>query len=137
MQLFQCRPDEIDRAWRDGADKLSEATKWAAREITTDQLKMLLARGERTLLGARNEDGAIVGWAAVQVQQLPNIRVLYLFALQGRGLCSAEGIAILREYAQANGCTSIRGAVRASMARLLTRLGWTPLYQTFELEAFT
>jgi hypothetical protein len=132
--LFQCRPDEIDRAWRDGAHRLSEATKWAAREITTDQLKMLLSRGERVLLGARDETG-VKGWAAIQVQQLPNIRCLYIYALQGHGICSAEGVALLRQYAQANGCTTIRGAVRASMARLLTKLGGKPLYMTYELEA--
>jgi len=136
MELFQCRPDEIDRAWQDGAHRLSEATKHAAREVTADQLKMLLARGERILLGAR-DGNEVKGWAAVQVQQLPNIRVLYIFALQGSGVCSPAGIALLREYAVANGCTTIRGAVRASMARLLTRLGGRPLYQTFELEVAT
>jgi len=114
---------------------LAEATKWASREVTPDQLKMLLARGERVLLGARDGE-KITGWAAVQVQQLPNIRCLYIFALQGRGICSAEGVGLLREYAQANGCTTIRGAVRASMARLLTKLGGKPLYQTFEIEVF-
>lgn len=134
MKLFICRPDEIDRAWKDGAHKLSEATKWAAREVTTDQLKMLLSRGERTLIGARDESGAITGWAAVDVQQLPNIRVLYIYALQGRGLCSAEGVRMLQEFARSHGCTSIRGAVRASMARLLGRLGARPIYQTVEWE---
>lgn len=134
MELFQCRPQDIDAAWRDGACVLGEATRHAQREITLDQLKMLLSRGERTLIGARDGD-RITGWAAVQVQQLPNLRVLYIFALAGKGICSAEGVARLREYALANGCTTIRGAVRPSMARLLQRLGGKPLYTTYELEA--
>ena len=70
MNLFVCKPADIDHAWRNGADVLAEATKWASREITADQLKFLLARGERTLIGARDETGT-KGWAAVQVQQLP------------------------------------------------------------------
>lgn len=133
MELFQCQPAEIDRAWRDGANTLAEATKWAAREITPDQLKMLLARGERVLIGARDETG-VKGWAAVQVQQLPNIRILYIYAMAGKGICSAEGFALLKDYATAHGCSSIRGAMRASMVRLAQKFGAKPLYMTCEIE---
>lgn len=132
MELFQCRPDEIDRAWRDGASKLAEATKWAAREITPDQLKMLLSRGERTLIGCR-EDNKVIGWAAVGILQLPNIRVLHVYALQGRMVCTPEVMALLQKYADANGCSSIRGAVRPSMARLLSKVvNAKPIYTTVE-----
>ena len=61
MNLFVCKPADIDHAWRNGADVLAEATKWASREITADQLKFLLARGERTLIGARDETGTNMG----------------------------------------------------------------------------
>jgi hypothetical protein len=131
LELFQCQPAEIDKAWREGAHKLSEACKWASREITPDQLKMLLARGERVLIGMR-EDGEVKGWAAVQVQQLPNIRILYLYSLQGAGVCSEEGFVLLKQYAEANGCSAIRGAVRASVMRLARKFGATELYTTCE-----
>ena len=135
MELFQVHPSQIDRAWRDGASRLAEACKWASREITPDQLKMLLSMGERILLGAKEGD-EIKGWAAVQVQQLPNLRVLYIFALQGNGVASAEGMTLLKDYAKAHGCSTIRGAVRASMARMLRiRFGAKPIYQTIEMEA--
>jgi hypothetical protein len=132
MELFVCQPQDIDHAWANGASELGEACKWAHGEITPDQLKMLLSRGERTLIGAR-EDGRIMGWAAVQVQQLPNLRVLYIFALQGKGIVNAQGARLLREYAKFNGCSSIRGAVRASMQRLLRRVEAKPLYMTCEV----
>jgi hypothetical protein len=134
MQLFQCHPHEIDKAWRDGAHVLSEATKWAMRDVTTDQLKMLLARGERTLIGMRDGD-AVVGWAAVSVNQMPNIRVLHVYAAAGKGIVTPESLALLKEYAAGNGCTSIRGCVRPSMARLMAKHGGKPLYMTFEMEA--
>ncbi len=134
MQLFQCRPQDIDAAWKDGASALAEATKWASREVTPDQLKMLLARGERILIGARDEDGKVLGWAAVQVSQYPNIRVLHVYAMQGKGIVSREGFALLREYAAHHGCASIRGCVRPSMERLLLKLGAQPVYTTVELE---
>lgn len=133
LQLFQCTPAEIDKAWREGAHRLSEACKWASREITPDQLKFLLSRGERVLIGARDNEG-VKGWAAVQVLQLPNIRVLHIYSLQGKGVCSAEGFELLKQYAQANGCSSIRGAVRASVMRMLRqRFGAQELYATAEI----
>jgi len=51
MELFQVPASHIDAAWRDGARLLEQACKRADREVTADQLKFLLARGERTLLG--------------------------------------------------------------------------------------
>jgi hypothetical protein len=134
ISLFQCRPEEIDKAWKDGAHELSRATKWAAREITPDQLKMLLSRGERTLIGARDEAGNVMGWAAVGIQQLPNLRCLYVFAMAGKGIASPEVIKAISEYAAANGCSTVRGAVRPSMARLLSLRNWKPIYTTYELE---
>jgi hypothetical protein len=134
MEIFQCRPQDIDAAWRDGADKLGEATKWAAREITVEQLKLLLARGERILIGAR-DDGRVVGWAAVGVMQFPNIRVLHIYAIQGKGLFTPGWLRLLREYAAHHGCTSIRGCVRPSMERFVRRFGGQQVYATVELQA--
>lgn len=133
MELFECRPEETDRAWRDGAHALSEACKWASREVTPDQLKMLFSRGERVLIGAR-ENGQIKGWAAVGVQQLPNIRVLHVYSMAGSGIINRATYALLSQYAAAHGCSSVRMACRPSMVRLMQRLGAKPLYQTLEME---
>lgn len=134
MELFQVQPHEIDHAWRNGADQLGEACKFALREVTPDQLKFLLARGERTLIGIR-DNGKVTGWGAVQVHQLPNIRVLYIYSMAGKGLVSFEAFKLLKEYAKANGCTTIRGSCRPSMVRFLKKYGAQPLYQTIEMEA--
>lgn len=137
MELFICTPAEIDRAWADGADKLSLATKWAAREITPDQLKMMLARGERTLIGARDE-GGVKGWAATQVQQLPNLRTLYIYAIYAPGITSVEVFAKLKEYARSQGCSVIRGACSEAVGRIWSRkFSAKPLYTIYELEVNT
>ena len=136
MELFECSPAEIDRAWRDGAHRLSEACKWAAREVTPDQLKMLLSRGERTLIGVRDESG-IKGWSAIQVQQLPNIRVLHVFAMAGKGICNTETLRLLNQYAASHGCSSLRMACRPAMVRLLSKLGASPVYQILDMEVAT
>lgn len=134
MELFQCTPAQIDQAWADGAHQLAEACKLASREITVDQLKMMLARGERTLIGVR--DGSHVkGWAAIQVQQLPNIRTLYVYSIYAPGATGPEVFAQLKQYARANGCSVIRGACNEAVARLWARrFDAKPLYQIMEIE---
>jgi hypothetical protein len=53
----------IDRAWHDGASCLSEACDKSGGEIEGPQLKMILSRGERTLL--RMWDGDVLGWVCI------------------------------------------------------------------------
>lgn len=133
MELFICTPAQIDQAWSDGANKLEEACKLASREITIDQLKMLLSRGERTLLGVRDETG-IKGWAAIQIQQLPNIRVLYVYSIYAPGATGPRVFEQLRQYAKANGCSGIRGACNEAVSRLWARrFDAKPLYTIMEI----
>lgn len=134
MKLLIIPPAHVDRAWRDGASQLAEACKWADREVTPDQLKMMLARGERMLLGLQVED-KFVAWAATQVQQLPNIRVLYIYSIFARGETGDAAFKQLAEYARAEGCTSIRGACSPAVGRLWERmLDAKPIYTIYEIE---
>ena len=134
MKLLHIPAQHIDRAWRDGAHNLAAACKWASREVTPDQLKMMLARGERTLLGLEVE-GKFVAWAAVQVQQLPNIRVLYVYSIYAPGSTGPEAFRLLADTARAEGCSSIRGACVEQVARLWERkFKATRLYSVCEVE---
>lgn len=120
MKLTHIPAAHVDRAWKDGACQLAEACKWALREVTPDQLKMMLARGERQLLGL-DVDGKFVAWAAVQVQQLPNIRILYVYSIYAPGSTGPEAFKQLADLARAEGCSSIRGACSEQIARLWER----------------
>jgi hypothetical protein len=120
MKIVHVLPAHIDKAWRDGAHNLAEACKWASREVTPDQLKMLLARGERQLL-ALDVDGQFVAWAAVQVQQLPNLRVFYVYSIYAPGSTGVEAFEQLAHLARAEGCSSIRGACVEAVARIWER----------------
>jgi hypothetical protein len=117
MELVHIPAARVDMAWRDGAHHLSQACRWADREVTPDQLKMMLARNERQLLGLR-VDGEYVAWAAVQVQQLPNIRVLYVYSIYAPGSTGPDAFRLLGDIGRAEGCTSIRGACVEQVARL-------------------
>lgn len=120
MKLVHVPPSHIDRAWADGAHNLAQACKWASREVTADQLKMMLARGERQLLGLQDGD-RFIAWAAVQVQQLPNIRVLYVYSIYAPGSTGPECFRLLADIARTEGCSSIRGACSEPVTRLWER----------------
>jgi len=135
LKLFQVSPAEIDLAWKQGADKLAEATKRAAREITASQLKMILSRGERTLIGVRDEGGPPLGWAVIGIHQLPNIRTLYVFDIYAPGATGPEAFNLLKQYAKANGCSVIRGSCDDAVGRLWERkMQATKVYSVYEIE---
>lgn len=118
MRLVIIPPAHLDRVWREGANQLAEACKWADREVTPDQLKMMLARGERQLLALEDDAGRFVAFAAVLVQQLPNIRCLYIYSIFAPGATTPECFEHLAGYARHEGCSEIRGAVSDAVLRL-------------------
>ena len=134
MKLVHIPYQHVDQAWREGANKLSEACKWAIREVTPEQLKMLLSRGERQLLALESE-GQKVAWAAVQVQQLPNIRILYVYSIYAPGSTGPDAFKCLADLARSEGCSAIRGACSEQVARLWERrFAAKRLYTTCEID---
>jgi hypothetical protein len=95
---------------------------------------MLLSRGERQLL-ALQEGSEFKAWAAVQVQQLPNIRVLHVYAIYAPGSTGPEAFQLLADLARSEGCSSIRGACVEQVARLWERkLRARRLYNVMEID---
>lgn len=136
--LFVVAPAQIDMAWRDGAHHLSEAAEKSAGEVTTDQLKLMLARGERRLLGLRDlahPERPPAAWVAVQAMQYPNMRALYVYAIWAPGATCGECMRLLREYALAEGCLKIRGACGDAVMRLWERrFGARKVYSIVEID---
>lgn len=128
MKLIQVPHTHIDQAWRDGASSLSKACL-RTDEVTGEQLKLMLARNEYQLLGAIDKDKP-VGWAAVCVQQLPNLRALLVYAIHAPG--TSAMFDQLKEYARFNGCTAIQGACDDAVSRLWARSGAKRKYQMME-----
>lgn len=131
MELLYVKPQDVDKAWRDGAIHLSEACDRAKREITGDQLKMILARGERDLFCLF--DGEIKGWIVVQAQQLPNVRVMYVYSLYAPGF-SLDMYSLLEKLAIQAGCSVIRGSVDEANERLWRRVKAEKVYSVYEIE---
>lgn len=134
MKLIPVPATHIDFAWRDGAHVLSKACDVSGGEITGDQLKLILARGERTLLRL-DDDETPVGWAVVRVDQLPNVRVMMVTDLVAPGGYFQRCLEPLREISRAYGCSVIRCAAKPAQQRLYQmKCGFTPVYQILEVD---
>lgn len=133
MLLVPIEAKFIDFAWRDGASCLSEACETSGGEITGDQLKLLLARGERTLLRF-DDDGKTVGWGVVRVDQLPNIRVLFATDMVAHNGHFERFFEELQKLARSLGCSRVRCAAKPAQARLYRqKVGFTPVYEILEV----
>ena len=82
-------PHFVDREWRMGAHQLSKACDTSGGEVTGDQLKLMLMRGERALARIV-KDGQAVGWIALRIDQLPNVRALHVCELYAPGAMFEE-----------------------------------------------
>jgi hypothetical protein len=135
LELRPIPASHIDQAWRDGAGCLARACETSGGEITGDQLKMVLSRGERTLLQMLDA-GQTVGWAVVRVDQLPNCRVLFVTDLVAPGGGFQRFVGPIREMASALGCSRVRCAAKPSQERLYRmKCGFQPLYNILEIPA--
>lgn len=133
MQLIPVPQSHIDIAWQKGASSLSEACATSGGEVTGDQLKMLLSRGERSLLEMVDADNT-VGWGVVRVDQLPNFRVLHVCEMTAPGAHFENFFTALKDLARGLGCSRIRCAAKQAQARLYRmKIGFVPVYETLEV----
>ncbi len=134
MELRPVPATHIDMAWKDGASCLAEACDVSGGEITGDQLKMILSRGERTLI--QMWDGEIVGWGVVRIDQLPNMRVLFITDLVAHNGHFEQFFTAIKEMATALGCSRVRCAAKPAQARLYRmKCQFQPVYEILEVEA--
>lgn len=133
MRLEQVNPNYVCQLWPKVEERLAAALKHAAGECTVDQLKLMLVRGEQTLLVFVEEDEKIAGALTVWFSNLPNMRVAYVTGVGGRGIANTQVRDLLRQWCFNNGATHIRGAVRPSVARLCReKLGFEQRYIVVE-----
>lgn len=132
MELRPVPTTHIDMAWRDGASCLKEACDASGGEITGDQLKMILSRGERTLIQMWDEGTA--GWGVIRVDQLPNIRVLFITDLVAHNGQFEQFFTAIKEMASALGCSRVRCAAKPAQARLYRmKCQFQPVYEVMEV----
>ena len=129
MHLSLIPSTHIDKAWADGANLLSEACAESGGEITADQLKMMLSRGERLLFAAVKDEKPI-GWCVAQFENLPNVRVCHIYSVWARNGLYAELVSQMEEIAKSQGCSQLRCAAKEAQSRLYQmKFGFEPVYQ--------
>lgn len=132
-KLMHVPPQFVDQAWRDGAHLLSKACDTSGGEVTGDQLKMILSRGERTLFAVLDGEEK-AGWIVVRVDQLPNVRALHVCELYAPGATFEECWSQLQDFARSNGCSEIRCSAKEAQARLYRmRFSFEPVYTTLKV----
>lgn len=135
MQLIPIPASHVDRAWIEGASCLARACDTSGGEIEGPQLKLILARGERTLLRMEDHTKATVGWGVVRVDQLPNMRVLFITDLVAPHGGFQRFFSLVCEIAKAQGCSRVRCAAKPAQARLYkAKVGFRPVYEILESE---
>jgi hypothetical protein len=134
MKLVPINANFIDMAWAEGASCLAEACDTSGGEITGDQLKMILSRGERTLIQMQDGD-EIVGWGVVRVDQLPNIRVLFITDLVAHNGSFEKFFQAIKDMGRQLGCSRVRCAAKPAQERLYrAKCGFQPVYSILEVE---
>lgn len=133
MKLELVQPQFVDFAWKDGASCLSEACD-LADEITGDQLKLILARGERTLVRL-DDDGKTAGWGVYRIDQLPNLRVMHITDLVAHNGGFERFFEEIKRIAKVYGCSRVRCSTLPAQARLYRqKCGFRSVYETVEVE---
>lgn len=133
MKLVPIQASHIDAAWAAGANALAKACETSGGEIEGPQLKMILSRGERTLL-RMDADTGTVGWGVVRVDQLPNIRVLFITDLVAPHGHFETFFSAIKELAASLGCSRVRCAAKPAQARLYRmKTGFQPVYEILEI----
>lgn len=134
QRLEHVPPAFVDQAWRDGAYRLAMACETSGGEITGDQLKMILSRGERLLFVVLDGQEK-VGWLVMRVDQLPNLRALHICELYAPGATFDACWKQIQDFARANGCSEIRASAGEAQARLY-RMKWKfePVYTTLRVK---
>ena len=111
-------PNNIYNVWEDVKEYLNASINVSTHDCTIEQLKMLLVRGEQTLLLSVNENNKINGAMTVEFINYPNNRVMHITALGGYGIVNDETFSQVESWAKMQGATKASAWAQEAQARL-------------------
>ena len=111
-------PNNIYNVWEDVKEYLNASINVSTHDCTIEQLKMLLVRGEQTLLVSVNNDSKINGAMTVEFINYPNNRVMHITALGGNGIVNDETFSQVESWAKMQGATKASAWAQEAQARL-------------------
>ena len=110
--------NNIYSVWEDIKEYLNASINVSTHDCTIEQLKMLLVRGEQTLLVSVNEKGLLNGAMTVEFINRPNSRVMFITALGGHGIVNDETFSQVESWAKMQGATKASAWAQEAQARL-------------------
>ena len=111
-------PNNIYSVWEDIKEYLNASINVSTHDCTIEQLKMLLVRGEQTLLVSVNDNSKINGAMTVEFINSPNARTMFITALGGNGIVNDETFSQVESWAKMQGATKASAWAQEAQARL-------------------
>ena len=111
-------PNNIYNVWEDVKEYLNASINVSTHDCTIEQLKMLLVRGEQTLLVSVNDNSKINGAMTVEFINSPNARTMFITALGGNGIVNDETFSQVESWAKMQGATKASAWAQEAQARL-------------------
>jgi hypothetical protein len=112
-------PNNVYSVW-DGniANYLEASINVGNGDCTLEQLKLLLVKGDQTLLVSVDEKGVLNGAMTVEFINHPNARVMFITALGGHGIVNDETFSQVETWAKMQGATKVSAWAQKAQARL-------------------
>ena len=111
-------PNNIYTVWEDIKEYLNASINVSGGDFTLDQLKLLLVRGEQSLLISVNKNNKINGAMTVEFINSPNARTMFITALGGSGIVNDETFSQVETWAKMQGATKASAWAQEAQARL-------------------
>jgi hypothetical protein len=111
-------PNNVYNVWEDIKEYLNASINVSGGDFTLDQLKLLLVRGEQTLLVSVNENNKINGAMTVEFINNANARTMFITALGGSGIVNDETFSQVETWAKMQGATKASAWAQEAQARL-------------------
>lgn len=111
-------PNNVYNVWADVESYLNASINVSGGDFTLDQLKLLLVRGEQTLLVSVNENNKINGAMTVEFINSPNARTMFITALGGNGIVNDQTFSQVEIWAKMQGATKAGAWAQEAQARL-------------------
>jgi hypothetical protein len=111
-------PNNIYNVWEDIKEYLNASINVSGGDFTLDQLKLLLVRGEQSLLVSVNENNKINGAMTVEFINNANARTMFITALGGSEIVNNETFSQVETWAKMQGATKASAWAQEAQARL-------------------
>ena len=128
MIINHVQPTHCAQIWKSVEPFIIEAHKQDSEDYSVEQIKAFVLTGQWILLIAVDEQSAIHGAMTVSFLNYPNDRIAFITATGGKTIISEDTFNQMAVILKSFGATKVQSAVRESMSRLLSRVGFNNRY---------